>query len=105
MDSGTREAGEAHWLRRAQVTGAGWLCSPLSPAHLPRGLGSYFALTVRLELSQLQGNRGILAACGEGEKAGEGQAVGGCPGQGLCDCTCGEVARLLLGMTQSSGQG
>lgn len=66
----------------------------------PHMLGSYFALMVRLELSQLQGNLGILAACGrDGRRPGECQAVRGCPGQGLCGCTSGEVAWLLLGMT------
>lgn len=57
---------------------------------LPHMLGSYFALMVRLDLSQLQGNLGILAACGgEGRRPGECQAIGGCPGQELCDGTCG----------------
>lgn len=54
-------------------------------------LGSYFALTVRLELSQLQGNLGILAACGG---RGEGQVSARLSEAALArDCVTAPVGR------------
>lgn len=56
------------------------------------------ALLICLQLSQLQGDLRILAACRGKVRC---QAASGHPGQGLCDHTCVEVAQILPGMTQS----
>lgn len=59
---------------------------------------TYLALLICLQLSQLQGDLWIFAACRGKVRC---QAASGHPGQGLCDHTCGEVAWPLPGMTRS----